>query len=251
MKMKKLLLPLVCIALFSCGTTTHSSPLDDFTSGGPHNGPSTYPDPQAVDTTPVTLEDHNFADSFYNPDSWVGMTKNNGESNDYFGKPTYDEENGLTFNNSNAAIDLGDMSNASISFNIYGNNDWNLWLRSSSYDNNANNSFRIECQYNVLRIKTSFSGNDAVAYVPAGYNYKVGEWNRFDFKFTKTKNTNTVEFYLNYVPVKVKIATNYTNKGAKVINGNLTLEESNNFQLGNYLVLKVWDDEDIVRIKRV
>lgn len=251
MKINKIIFPLLCLSLFACSSTTHSSPLDDYVSGGAHNGPSSYPDPQAVDLTPVNLENHNFEDSFYNPDTWIGMTSDNGASNDHYGKPSYSEEDGLTFNNTNAAINLGNYENETISFNIKGNNDWNLWLRSSSYDNHSNNSLRIECQYNVLRIKTSFSGNDAVAYVPAGYNYKMNEWNRFDFKFTKNNNINTIEFFLNYVPVKVKMATDYSSKGAKVKNGNLTLEESNKFTLGNYLVLKIWDDQDFVSIKRV
>ena len=240
--MKKLLLLMSLALLFSCGNSETSH--GHIESTEEHKGPSSYYDPQAVDLTKDNIEINNLSEDFYNPNKWEGM------DNDHYSVPVIQEDNSLKFNNTNAAYNLGDYSNKTISFNVKGNNDWNIYLLANDKSNNSNH-IRLECQYNVLRIKTSFSGVHAVAYVPFGYNFKMNEFNRLDLKFTTENNKTSMKMWLDSVPVTLKQATDFTSSGVEITNGELVLKQSDSFTLGNYFVVKVWDDEDYIYLSKV
>lgn len=240
--MKKLLILCSLTLLFSCAPTEEQSSM--LSSIENHQGPASYYDPQAVDLSKDTIEINNLTDDFYNPEKWEGM------ENDHYSVPEIQEDNSLRFNNTNATYNLADYSNKTISFNVKGNNDWNIYLLANSKSNSSNH-IRLECQYNVLRIKTSFSGNHAVAYVPAAYNFKMNEFNRLDLKFTTENNKTTMKMWLDCVPVKLKQATDFTSNGVQIIDGELVLNQSESYSLGNYFVVKVWDDQDYLYLSKV
>ena len=240
---KQLVLLLSLLVLAGCGTTHTTSPGNEIPD---HQGPASYYDPQAVDLTKdPNLGVNELSDDFYNPNKWVGM------DNDHYSPAEVQSDTSMKFRNTNAAFDMGDYSNKSLSFTVKGNNDWNIYLLANNKSNNSNNFIRVECQYNVLRIKTSFSGNSAVAYVPAGYNFKMNEFSRLDFKFETANSTTTMKMWVDEVPVVLKKATDFSSKGVSISNGNLVVKQSSSFTLGNYFIVKIWDDQDYLFIKKV
>ena len=251
--MKKQLLVLISLlALAGCGSTetpTPSTPTPSNPSGETtntnHQGPASYYDPQAVDLTKEEVAINNLSDDFYDTTKWEAFS-----DGDHFAAPEIQTSGAMKFRNTNAAFNLGDYSNKSFSMSVRGNNDWQMWLLSSNKANSGGHHIKLECQYNVLRIKTSFSGVSAVAYVPAGYNFKMDQYNRLDFKFETVNNVTTMKLWIDCVPVKMKKATDFSKQGVSIKDGNLVLQQSSSYQLGNYMLVKIWDDEDFLFIKK-
>lgn len=247
---------------WSDGSSTHAAegqfvmPEKDVTltavwkSNSGEKDPGTDPkpdDPQPSETDVPTLGELDA--KFYTASNWVYMTNNNGASTDG-GDIVYSLGDGsVKFHRANQAIELGDKTNATVSFMLKGTNDWSIWFNSSSKDNANNSSYRIAYAYGGLRLVVSSAPDRAAANID-GAEYAKGEWNRFDIAFATADDVTEIKVYINGKRAALTEGDN-DSPLLKVENNVLSHEHPANFTTGTWAVVKVWEANNYVQLKPV
>ena len=188
-------------------------------------------------------------EKFYNPHNWVYMTNNNGASLDGGDIPYAMADGSIKFHRANQAIEMGDFSNATVSFMLKATNDFSIWLNSSSIDNANNSSYRLNYAYGQLRIALSSAPEQAAAVI-SEENYKKAEWNRFDIVFSTENKVCQIKVYVNGVRADLSSGDNTTPQ-VKVEDNILTHTQPAMFSTGNYMVVKVWEAHNFIQLKPV
>ena len=203
-------------------------------------------DPVINVETPTLSE---LPEAFYLAENWVYMTNNDGASLDGGDIPYSMADGSIKFHRANQAIEIGDLSNATVSFMLKGTNDWSIWFNSSSIDNANNSSYRLAYAYGGLRIALSSAPEQAAAVVVDGL-YKKGEWNRFDIVFSTNDGVCEIKLYVNGVRATLEAGDN-TTPMVSVADNTLTHTQPAMFTMGNYMVVKVWEADNYVQLKPV
>lgn len=188
-------------------------------------------------------------DKFYDASNWVYMTNNDGADTDGGDIPYSMTDGSIKFHRANQAIEMGDMTNATVSFMLKATNDFSVWFNSSSKDNNNNSSYRLAYAYGGLRIALSSAPEQAAALI-GGDLYKKGEWNRFDIVFSTVDRVTEIKLYINGVRATLSAGDN-TTPAISVANNVLTHTQPAMFHTGNYMVVKVWEAHNFVQLKPV
>ena len=186
---------------------------------------------------------------FYDAKNWVYMTNNNGASLDGGSIPYTMADGSIKFHNANQAIEMGDMSNAVVSFMIKATGDFSIWFNSSSIDNSNNSSYRFNYAYGQLRIALS-SAPDQAAAVISEENYKKGEWNTVTISFSTTDNVCEIKVWINGALAELSSGDN-TTPMVSVSDNTLTHTQPAMFKTGNYMVVKTWYAHNYLQIKPV
>ncbi len=190
-----------------------------------------------------------FPYSFYDASNWVYMTNNDGESNDGGDIPYSMIDGSIKFHKANQAYELGDVSNATVSFMLKGTNDWSIWLNSSGIDNHNNSSYRLAYAYGGIRLVLSSAPEQAAAVVTDDL-YKKGEWNRFDIVFSTVDGVCSIKLYINGVRATLAAGDNTTPQ-VSVSDNVLSHKQPAMFKTGIYAVVKVWEAHNYVQLKPV
>ena len=198
------------------------------------------------DDTPIASE---LDSKFYDASNWSYMTNNDGASLDGGDVPYSMTDGSIKFHKANQAIEMGDMTNATVSFMLKGTNDWSIWFNSSTKDNHNNSSYRLNYAYSGLRISLSSAPDQAAALVEEGL-YKKGEWNRIDIVFATVDNVTEIKLYVNGVRAGLT-SGDYTTPAVSVSDNTLIHTQPAMFETGNYMVVKVWEAHNYVQIKPV
>lgn len=198
------------------------------------------------DDTPVASE---LDSKFYDAANWSYMTNNDGTALDGGDVPYSMADGSIKFHKANQAIEMGDMTNATVSFMLKGTNDFSIWFNSSTKDNHNNSSYRLNYAYSSLRLALSSAPDQAAALVEEGL-YKKGEWNRFDVVFSTVDNVTEIKLYINGVRAGLSSGDN-TTPAVSVADNTLIHTQPAMFQTGNYMVVKVWEAHNYVQIKPV
>lgn len=201
--------------------------------------------PEEGEDTPVTAE---LDAKFYDAANWVYMTNDSGASLDAGEVPYSLDDGSIKFHRANQAIELGDLSNATVSFLLKGTNDWSIWFNSSSFDNAENNSYRLAYAYGGLRIALSSAPEQAAALI-VNTSYKKSEWNRFDVVFSTENGVCSIKVYVNGERADLAVGT--AMEGVTVEDNVLSHTQPQGFVTGNYVVVKVWEAHNFVQIKPV
>ena len=188
-------------------------------------------------------------DSFYNADSWVYMTNNDGASLDGGDIPYVMADGSIKFHRANQAIEIGDLSNATVSFMLKGTNDWSIWFNSSTKDNANNSSYRLAYAYGGLRLSLSSAPEQAAAVIDDSI-YVKGGWNRFDIVFSTNDGVCEIKVYINGTRAGLSVG-DYTAPAVNVSDDVLTHTQPAMFSTGSYMVVKVWEAHNYVQIKPV
>ena len=188
-------------------------------------------------------------DAFYNAASWVYMTNNDGASLDGGDIPYAMSDGSIKFHRANQAIQIGDLTNATVSFMLKGTNDWSIWFNSSSIDNANNSSYRLNYAYGGLRIALSSAPELAAAIIDDS-NYNKGEWNRFDIVFSTDDGICDIKVYINGTRAALSAGDN-TTPMVSVADNTLTHTQPAMFSTGEYMVVKVWEAHNYVQLKPV
>lgn len=184
--------------------------------------------------------------AFYDATKWEYMTNNSGASVDSGEIPVSLADGSIRFFRTNQAYQLGDKTNATVSFLLKATHDFSIWFNSSSKDNSSNNSYRLVHQNNELRIVLSSSPNQAAAVISS--TYQSGEWNRFDVKFETVDNVTRMQISVNG-EIATLTAGGYTTNVA--VQDNVFIHDATDFQTGGWFVVKVWYANDYVQLKPV
>ena len=201
------------------------------------------------DETPDVPTLSELPDAFYDAASWVYMTNNNGASLDGGDIPYAMVDGSIKFHRANQAIEVGNLTNATVSFMLKGTNDWSIWFNSSSIDNANNSSYRLNYAYGGLRIALS-SAPELAAAVIDDSNYNKGEWNRFDIVFSTDDGICDIKVYINGTRAALSAGDN-TTPMVSVADNTLTHTQPAMFSTGNYIVVKVWEAHNYVQLKPV
>ncbi|MBQ8303133.1 MAG: hypothetical protein IJX97_06310 [Clostridia bacterium] len=188
-------------------------------------------------------------DSFYDASNWGYMTNNDGQSNDGGDIPYSMVDGSIKFHKANQAYELGDVSNATVSFMLKGTNDWSIWFNSSTKDNHNNSSYRLAYAYGGIRLVLSSAPEQAAAVVTDNL-YKKGEWNRFDVVFSTVDGVCEIKLYINGARATLAAGDNTTPQ-VSVSDNVLTHTQPAMFKTGTYAVVKVWEAHNYVQIKPV
>ena len=186
---------------------------------------------------------------FYDASNWVYMTNNDGASNDGGDIPYSMADGSIKFHKANQAIEIGDMTNSTVSFMLKATNDFSIWFNSSTKDNHNNSSYRLAYAYGGLRIALSSAPEQAAALI-GGDLYNKGEWNRFDIAFSTVDGVTEIKVYINGVRAALSAGDN-TAPAISVANNTLTHTQPAMFKTGNYMVVKVWEAHNYVQLKPV
>ena len=188
-------------------------------------------------------------DSFYNADSWEYMTNNDGASLDGGDIPYVMADGSIKFHRANQAIEIGDLTNATVSFMLKATNDFSVWFNSSTKDNANNSSYRLNYAYGQLRIALSSAPEQAAAVIDDSI-YVKGGWNRFDIVFSTNDGVCEIKVYINGTRAGLSVG-DYTAPAVNVSDDVLTHTQPAMFSTGNYMVVKVWEAHNYVQLKPV
>lgn len=188
-------------------------------------------------------------ESFYDPSNWVYMTNNDGASLDGGDIPYAMADGSIKFHRANQAIEIGDLTNSTVSFMLKATNDFSIWFNSSTKDNANNSSYRLAYAYGGLRIALSSAPEQAAAVID-GSMYVKGDWNRFDVVFSTVDGVCEIKVYINGVRASLSAGDN-TTPMVSVSDNVLTHTQPAMFSTGNYLVVKVWEAHNYVQLKPV
>lgn len=221
---------------------------DDKPDSNPEGDPENKPEdkPEDKEKAPEASE---LDAKFYDASNWVYMTNNNGESLDGGNIPYTMADGSIKFHNANQAIEMGDFTNATVSFMLKATNDFSIWLNSSSIDNANNSSYRLNYAYGQLRIALS-SAPELAAAVISEENYVKGDWNRFDVVFSTEDGVCEIKVYVNGYRAELSAGDN-TTPMVSVDDNILTHTQPAMFTTGNYVVVKVWEAHNFVQLKPV
>ena len=186
---------------------------------------------------------------FYDPTKWVYMTNNDGASLDGGDIPYAMVDGSIKFHRANQAIEIGDLTNSTVSFMLKATNDFSIWFNSSTKDNANNSSYRLAYAYGGLRIALSSAPEQAAANID-GSMYVKGDWNRFDVVFSTVDGVCEIKVYINGVRAGLSSGDN-TTPMVSVADNVLTHTQPAMFTTGNYLVVKVWEAHNYVQLKPV
>ena len=231
------------------------NPSDQIPDNKPDDNPDDKPDdnpdnPGDDPTGDVDVPALSELDSkFYDATNWVYMTNNNGASLDGGDIPYTMADGSIKFHRANQAIEMGDFSNATVSFMLKATNDFSIWLNSSSIDNANNSSYRLNYAYGQLRIALSSAPEQAAAVI-SEENYVKGDWNRFDIAFSTADGVCEIKVYVNGVRAALSTGDN-TTPMVSVADNVLTHTQPAMFSTGNYMVVKVWEAHNFIQLKPV
>ena len=186
---------------------------------------------------------------FYDAANWTYMTNNDGASADGGDIPYSMADGSIKFHKANQAIEIGDMSNATVSFMLKATNDFSIWFNSSSKDNNNNYSYRLAYAYSSLRIALSSAPDQAAALIGEEL-YLKGEWNRFDIVFSTVDNVTEIKVYINGSQASLSSGDN-TTPAIEVSDNTFIHNKPAMFQTGSYMVVKVWEAHNFLQLKPV
>lgn len=189
-----------------------------------------------------------FDTKFYDASNWVHMTNNNGTSRDGGALPVSLNDGSIKFHYANQAIDLGDHTNKTLSFLLKGTNDWAIWFNSIGIDNHTGSSYQLKYVNDELIITLSSNPNEAVAKVGAGL-YNKAAWNRFDIAFSNDDGMFSIMLYINGKLASLSDGKN--NPENCFVAGDTLVSFDENFQVGKYIVVKVWSAQNYLQIKPV
>ena len=189
------------------------------------------------------------ASKFYDASNWVYMTNNNGASLDGGDVPYSMTDGSIKFHKANQAIEMGDMTNATVSFMLKATNDFSIWFNSSSIDNANNSSYRLAYAYGGLRLVLSSAPDQAAALISDEF-YKKADWNRFDIVFSTVDNVTEIKVYINGIRAALT-SGDYTAPSANVADDTFIHTQPAMFKTGNYMVVKVWEAHNYVQLKPV
>ena len=198
---------------------------------------------------PDTPELSELSSNFYDASNWEYMTNNGGASLDGGDIPYSMADGSIKFHRANQAIEVGDLTNATVSFMLKATNDFSIWFNSSTKDNADNSSYRLAYAYGGLRIALSSAPEQAAALID-GENYNKGEWNRFDIVFSTEDGVCEIKVYINGIRAELSAGDN-TTPMVKVENNVLTHTQPAMFTTGNYIVVKVWEAHNYIQLKPV
>ena len=224
-----------------CGETDPSYKPD---GGKPDDG---KPDDEG--NTELPPESDELDAKFYDAKNWVYMTNNNGASLDGGDIPYTMADGSIKFHRANQAIEMGDMTNAVVSFMVKATNDFSIWFNSSSIDNANNSSYRFNYAYGQLRIALSSAPEQAAAVI-SDENYNKGEWNKVVISFSTTDNVCQIKVWINDKQAELQSGDN-TTPMVNVSDNTLTHTQPAMFKTGNYMVVKVWEAHNYIQIKPV
>lgn len=206
---------------------------------GTLSGCDLFAKPEPVDEIP---------DPFYQAENWQYMT--NGSVNDGGGTPYSLCDGSIRFHNANSAYDYGkDLSNDSLSFQLNGSKDWQMWFLASSKDNTNNDCYQLVCKDSVLYFTTpELPGLTPMASVSAkDAGYTVNAWNTLSVAFSTTDDVCTATLTVN--GKKADLTSNNSLDRATVEDGNFTHRQDENFKTGNYVCVKVWYGDCFLQLK--
>ena len=189
------------------------------------------------------------ASKFYDASSWTYMTNNNGASLDGGDVPYSMTDGSIKFHKANQAIEMGDMTNATVSFMLKATNDFSIWFNSSSIDNANNSSYRLAYAYGGLRLVLSSAPDQAAALISEEF-YKKADWNRFDIVFSTVDNVTEIKVYINGIRAALT-SGDYTAPSVNVADDTFIHTQPAMFKTGNYMVVKVWEAHNYVQLKPV
>ena len=189
------------------------------------------------------------ASKFYDASNWVYMTNNNGASLDGGDVPYSMTDGSIKFHKANQAIEMGDMTNATVSFMLKATNDFSIWFNSSSIDNANNSSYRLAYAYGGLRLVLSSAPDQAAALISEEF-YKKADWNRFDIVFSTVDNVTEIKVYINGIRAALS-SGDYTAPSVNVADDTFIHTQPAMFKTGNYMVVKVWEAHNYVQLKPV
>lgn len=223
---------------------TYTMPAHDVTFTAQWTADGSTPDDGEEDLPTLT----ELSADFYDSDNWVYMTNDDGESLDG-GEVAYSLSDGsIKFHRANQAIEVGDLTNTTVSFMLKGTNDWSIWFNSSSIDNTVNSSYRLAYAYSGLRIALSTAPESAAAAI-VNTDYEKGEWNRFDIVFSTEDGVCEIKVYVN--GKRAELATSGSVEGVTVENNVMRHVQPEGFTTGNYMAVKVWEANNYVQLKPV
>ncbi|MBE7088441.1 MAG: hypothetical protein E7370_02835 [Clostridiales bacterium] len=185
---------------------------------------------------------------FYNASNWIFMTNNGGASQDGGGLPYTLDDGSIKFHNANQAYLLDeDLSNGSVSFMIKTSKDWQMWFRASTADNTKTNCYKLFFKDEVLHIRTSESQNDLAFVSAEDCGYLTNEWNKLELSFSTDENKNcTIKITVNGTKATFTAPEGQQNY---LESGDLVYPESEDFTLGNYVIVKVWYGDCYLQLK--
>ena len=215
--------------------------------GNKPDDPGNDPENPGENTDVPTLSE--LDTKFYDASNWVYMTNNDGASLDGGEIPYTMADGSIKFHRANQAIEIGDFTNATVSFMLKATNDFSIWLNSSSIDNANNSSYRLNYAYGQLRIALSSAPEQAAAVI-SEENYKKGEWNRFDIAFSTVDGVCEIKVYVNGVRAALSAGDN-TTPMVSVADNVFTHTQPAMFSTGNYMVVKVWEAHNFIQLKPV
>ena len=199
-----------------------------------------------VESAPAAVE---LDSKFYNAANWSYMTNNNGAALDGGDIPYSMADGSIKFHKANQAIEMGDMTNATVSFMLKATNDFSIWFNSSTKDNANNSSYRLAYAYGGLRLVLSSAPDQAAAVIDETY-FNKGEWNRFDLVFSTVDNVTEIKVYINGVRAEL-YSGDYTAPAINVSDNTFIHTQPAMFKTGNYMVVKVWEAHNYVQLKPV
>ena len=203
-------------------------------------------------------------DPFFDSANWVYMTNRSGAEYDGGEVPVSLNDGSIRFFRANQAINLNAVANSPkmesddpvyttegnverFSFMLKATRNFSIWLKSSSVDNESNNSYRLTYENEALTVRLSNSPYQAAAYVTA--DYKKAEWNRFDIEFTTNGKQVLMTIEVNGKRASLSAGQYKTN--VAVADNTLIHSQPAAFTAGSYFVVKVWYACDVISLKPV
>lgn len=187
---------------------------------------------------------------FFDAQNWQYMTVNGGRANVDGGIPYSLNDGSIKFHNANQGYDLGkSYIDDDMQFNIKTSKDWQIWLLSSSLDNNDGDCIKLFFKDEVLSVKTSESGNALATATAIDCGYITNAWNKMQISFSSSADGNiTTKIAINDRTVAFTATEYGTNS---VADGNVVVEQTDEFTLGNYFIVKVWEGDCILQLKPI